>query len=181
MALFTGCSSTPKQPERFTLGGFSITAPKEEGWVVVQRTADRLVLGKPGDFSGETLTVQALVVKLPPLPSADSLLQHARAVQQQDMDPKRFRILRHEVGPYVVMGEPCALSQMEAADRTAATATGPTVNTTVETLTLTCAHPRDRTTGISVTYAHRHYPEDKDPQFIEKGSRILEGLGFSGI
>jgi hypothetical protein len=50
----------------------------------------------------------------------------------------------------------------------------------LETLTLTCAHPKDRNSGINVTYSYQYFPEDKDPRFIERGSAILEGLRLDG-
>jgi hypothetical protein len=50
----------------------------------------------------------------------------------------------------------------------------------LETLTLTCAHPKDRNTGVYVTYSHQYFPEDKDPRFVEQGSAILGGLRLDG-
>jgi len=182
--LFAACASKSDKPQRFELRGFSLAAPAavqgEKQWGVAKRTPDLLILGKPGDFESEVYTVQAAVVSLPALASPDALLQHVKAAQQRELDPKRFRILKHELGLHTVNGESCALSHVEAVDRAIPGTTGSTANMLVETLTLTCAHPKDRSSGINITYLHQYFPEDKDSQFVERGGAILEGLRIDG-
>ena len=182
--LIAACASKSDKPTRFELRGFSFTAPPaiedEKPWGVAKRTPDLLILGKPGEFQSEVFTVQATVVRLPALASPDALLQYVKSSQQRELDPKRFRILKHELSLQPVNGESCALSHIEAVDRAMRSTTGPTANTMLETLTLTCAHPKDRNTGINVTYSQQYFPEDKDPRFLERGSAILEGLRLDG-
>ena len=182
--VLAACASKPDKSQRFELRGFSIAAPApvegEKPWTVAKKTPDLLVLGKPGEFESEVFIVQAAVISLPPLASADALLQHVKAAQQREMDPKRFRILKHELSSQSMDGESCALSHVEAVDRAISGTTGPTANTMLETLTLTCPHPKDRNTGINVTYSHQYFPEDKDPRFLERGSGILGGLRLDG-
>lgn len=182
--LLGACASKPDKPLRFELRGFSIAAPTavegEKQWGVVSRTPDQLILGRPGDFESEIYSVQAAVIRLPALVSPDALLQHVKAAQQRELDPKRFRILKHEFSLQPVDRESCALSYVEAVDRAISGTSGPTANMMLETLTLTCAHPKDRNTGINVTYSHHYFPEDKDPRFIERGNAILGGLRLDG-
>ena len=182
--LLAACASKSDKPQRFELRGFSITTPAvvkdERPWSVAKRTPDLLVLGKPGEYESEVFIVQAAVIRLPALASPDALMQHVKATQQRELDPKRFRILQHELSVQPVDAESCALSHVEAADRAMASTTGPTANMMLETLTLTCAHPKDRNTGINLTYSHQYFPEDKDPRFIERGSAILGGLRIDG-
>jgi hypothetical protein len=182
--LLAACASTPDMPRRFELQGFSIATPavtkEQKPWVVAKRTPDLLILGRPGEFESEIFTVQAAVIKLPALATPDALLQHVKAAQQSELDPKRFRILKHELSLQPVDGESCALSHLEAVDRAVPSTSGPTANMMLETLTLTCAHPKDRNTGINVTYSHKYFPEDKDQQFVENGSVILQGLAIDG-
>ena len=182
--LLAACASKSDKPQRFELRGFSITTPAvvegEKPWSVAKRTPDLLILGKPGEYESEIFIVQAAVIRLPTLASPDALLQHAKAAQQRELDPKRFRILKHELSLQSVDAESCALSHVEAADRAVPGTTGPAANMMLETLTLTCAHPKDRNTGIKLTYSHQYFPEDKDPRFVERGSAILEGLRLDG-
>ncbi|MEK6211337.1 MAG: hypothetical protein AABM64_13385 [Pseudomonadota bacterium] len=182
--LLAACASKSDKPMRFEQRGFSFTTPAavegEKQWGVAKRTPDLLILGKPGEFESEVFIVQAAVIRLPALASPDALLQHVKAAQQRELDPKRFRILKHELSLHPVDGESCALSHIEAVDRAVPGTTGPTANMMLETLTLTCAHPKDRNTGINVTYSHQYFPEDKDPRFVERGSVILEGLRIDG-
>jgi hypothetical protein len=178
--MLAACASKSDRPLRFEQRGFSIAAPAavegEKQWSVAKRTPDLLILGKPGEFESEVFTVQAAVIRLPELASPDALLRHVKAAQQRELDPSRFRILKHELSLHPLDGESCALSHIEAVDRAIPVTTGPTANMMLETLTLTCAHPKDRNTGINVTYSHQSFPEDKDPRFVERGSVILESL-----
>ena len=182
--LLAACASKADKATRFELGGFSFTAPPalngEKPWALVKRAPDVLILGKPGVYESEIFTIQAIVIKLPAFASADALLQHIKAAQQRELDPGRFRILRHDLSLQSVESEPCALSHVEAVDRAIPATTGPTANMMLETLTLTCPHPRDRSTGINVTYLYQYFPEDKDPRFLERGGAILGGLRLDG-
>ncbi|MGH8767471.1 MAG: hypothetical protein ACREVT_04725, partial [Burkholderiales bacterium] len=139
--LLAACASISDKPQRFELRGFSFTAPvavkDEKQWGVAKRTPDLLILGKPGEYQSEVFTVQAAVIRLPALASTDALLLHVKAAQQRELDPKRFRILKHEISLQPVDGESCALSHVEAADRAIPSTTGPTANMMLETLTLT--------------------------------------------
>ena len=182
--LLAACALKSDKPQRFELRGFSVTTPAvvegERPWSVGKQTPELLVLGQPGDYESEIFIVQAAVIKLPALASPDALMQHVKATQQRELDPKRFRILKHELSLQQVDAESCALSHVEAADRATPGTTGQTANMMLETLTLTCAHPRDRNTGIKLTYSHQYFPEDRDPRFIERGSAILQGLRLDG-
>ena len=182
--LLAACASTSDKPQRFELRGFSVTTPAvvkgDRPWSVGKQTPDLLVLGQPGDYESEIFIVQAAVIRLPALASPDALMQHVKAAQQRELDPKRFRIVKHELSLQLVDAGSCALSHVEAADRATPGTTGQTANMMLETLTLTCAHPRDRNTGIKLTYSHQYFPEDRDPRFIERGSAILQGLRLDG-
>ena len=182
--VLAACALKSDKPQRFELRGFSVTTPAvvegERPWSVGKQTPDLLVLGQPGEYESEIFIVQAAVIRLPALASPDALMQHVKATQQGELDPKRFRILKHELSLQPVDAESCALSHVEAADRAMASTTGPTANMMLETLTLTCAHPKDRSTGINVTYSHQYFPEDKDPRFMERGNAILQGLRLDG-
>ena len=182
--LLAACASTSDKPQRFELRGFSVTTPAvvkgDRPWSVGKQTPDLLVLGQPGDYESEIFIVQAAVIRLPALASPDALMQHVKATQQRELDPKRFRILKQELSSQQVDAESCALSHVEAADRATPGTTGQTANMMLETLRLTCAHPKDRNTGINLTYSHQYFPEDRDPQFIERGSAILQGLRLDG-
>jgi hypothetical protein len=182
--LLAACALKSDKPQRFELRGFSVTTPAvvkgDRPWSVGKQTPDLLVLGQPGDYESEIFIVQAAVIRLPALASPDALMQHVKATQKRELDPKRFRIITHEVSLQQVDAESCALSHVEAADRATPGTTGQTANMMLETLRLTCAHPKDRNTGINLTYSHQYFPEDRDPQFIERGSAILQGLRLDG-
>ncbi len=174
-ALLGACASKPPEPLKFSVNGFSISVPPKDGWTLVQQTPERVALGKPGDFTGETLTVLMLAVNLP-AHSEDALLRHVRDAERQSLDPKRFRIIRQDVRPYATESLACVMSLLEVEDRGASGPTGPVMSLVAESMTLTCPDPARPSRGVSLSYAHQSYPEDKGRQFADKGMPILNSL-----
>jgi len=182
-ALLGACASQPKEPPRIMMQGFSISAPKEQEptWIVAKQGPDLTVIGKPGRFSGESFTMQATVVSLPPLDSTDALVRHVESSQRKQVDPKQYRLLKLEVVPQKIHDQGCAFSRAEMAERMTSEGTGSPVNTMVETLTLICPHPKDRTRAINMAYSHRHFPEDVDPQFSQDAALLMQTLAFEPL
>lgn len=179
--LFGACASQPKAPPRIMMQGFSLAAPNEKDWIVAKKSPDLAVIGKPGRYSGETFTMQATIVKLPAFGSADELVRHVESTQRKELDPKRFRVFKVAVSQQDIHGQACALSLVEAAERTATDGTGSPVNMMMETLTLICPHPKNPLHGINMAYSHRHFPEDVDPQFSEDGALLMQSLAFEPL
>lgn len=180
-ALLGACASQPKEPPRIMMEGFSIVPPSEKEWIIVKQSPDVTVIGKPGRFSGETFTMQASIIKLPPVASADELVRHVESTQRKELDPKRYRVFKLEVSQQKIHGQACALSRVEAAERTTTDGTGSPVNMMLETLTLICPHPKDPLRGINMAYSHRHFPEDVDPQFSQDAATRMQNLAFEPL
>lgn len=180
-ALLGACASQPKEPPRIMMRGFSIAPPNEKDWIIAKQGPEVTVIGKPGRFSGESFTMQATIIKLPPAESADELVRHVESTQRKELDPKRYRVFKLEVGQQKIHSQACALSRVEAAERTTTDGTGSPVNTMLETLTLICPHPKDPLHGINMAYSHRHFPEDVDPQFSQDAATLMQSLAFEPL
>ncbi|MEO8164620.1 MAG: hypothetical protein ABI619_04415 [Betaproteobacteria bacterium] len=182
-ALLGACASQPREIPRIQMQGFSIAAPggKDSPWIVARQSPELTVIGKPGRFSGESFTMQATIIKLPVFDSGDALVRHVESTQRKEIDPTRHRLFKLEVVPQQIHAQTCALSRMEAAERAAADVSGSPVNTMLETLTLVCPHPQDPSHGINLAYAHRHFPEDVDPQFAQDGALLMQTLAFEPL
>jgi hypothetical protein len=178
LLMVAACASQPKLPPHVTLGGFSIDIPAGDEWLTATKTANQAIYTKPG-YTGEIMALQATLIQPPEIKSSAELLRYADAVSRKDLDPARFRILRLEVKPQNILGESCALVRAEAVEK-ATTGNSP-VNSIVDSLTLTCLHPKDRRRGITVAYSHRHFPEDRDNQFDETGAALLQTLKFEPV
>jgi hypothetical protein len=179
--LLGACASQPKEPPRIMMQGFSFAPPKGKDWIVAKQGPDLTVIGKPGRFSGESFTMQATIIKLPTLESADELVRHVVSNERKEIDPKRYRLFKLEVVQQKIQAQACALSLVEVAERTSTDGTGSPVNMMLETLTLICPHPKDPSRGISMGYSHRHFPEDVDPQFSQDGALLMQTLAFEPL
>lgn len=176
--LLGACATKPPEPLKYSVNGFTISVPPKEDWKVAQQTPDRVMLGKPGDFTGDTLSVLMLAVKLPGL-TGDALVREIRNNERQALDPKRYRILGQSVKPYLSGSLQCVMSLLEVEDRAGSGPTGPVMSLIIESMTLTCPDPAKPTQGVSVSYIHQAYPEDKGRQFAEKAMPILNSLVLS--
>ena len=116
LLLAAGCASQPKLPPRVTLEGFSLARPDGEEWKAASRTPTQVTYGKAG-YTGETFALQAGVARLPAFKSGEELLRYVEAAQRKELEAARLRILRLEVKPQDVQGEPCALARVAAAER----------------------------------------------------------------
>src|SRR3954462_4108241 len=182
-AALGACASQPKEPPRIMMQGFSISAPKEKEktWIVAQQSPDLTVIGKQGRFTGESFTMRTTIIKLPAFPSSEAMLRYVESNLRKEIDPKRFRLSKLETTELKVQQQSCALSRMEMAERASSDGTASPVNTMLETLTLTCPHPQDPLRAINMAYAHRHYPEDVDPQFEQEGALLMQTLAFEPL
>jgi len=111
----------------------------------------------------------------------DALVRHVESTQRKELDPKRYRVSMLAVSPQRIKAQNCALSRVEAAERSTSEGIGSPVNLMLETLTLICPHPKDPSRGISMAYSHRHYPEDVDPEFTEDAAKFMETLAFEPL
>ncbi len=184
-ALLGACASKPVEPLKYSVNGFTISVPANDTkstppqvWTVVQQSPERVMLARPGDFTGDTLSILMQAVKLSGQ-SGDALVRDVRNNERQSLDPKRFRILKQDVKPYLAGSLACAMSLFEVEDRGASGPTGPVMSLIIESMSLTCPDPVRPTQGVSVSYIHQAYPEDRGRQFADKAMPILNSLTLS--
>jgi hypothetical protein len=179
LCLVCACASAPKIPATVDLKGFVISRPAQEGWQVVSQSAEQWVMAKSGDFTGDSMAFQASVIVLPVFNNSQELVRYVESNLRREFDRARLRVLQLKVRGVDIQGQACAIAYLETAERATADGTGSPVNTMLDSLTLTCPHPKSPTRGISSVYSHRHLPEDKDPGFEQIGTALLSLLKFS--
>ena len=168
-------------PERISQKSYSLVPLNEKGWLIAGRNPYQLALVKRGESTDETLAIQATLIKLPAFTTSEEFVSLVKVGQAKDTDPQRFKMIKHEVAAYPDKGPICAKSHMVAEDHAAVKRSGKTGYMVLEALTLTCAHPKDNSIGLNVTYSHRYYPEQKDSGFLEKASNVLNSVEFSNL
>ena len=163
-------------PERISQNGYSLMPLNEKGWMIRGRDTYEFVLVKQGENPDETFAIQANLSKLSVFNTTTDFVRLIKEGQAKDTNPQRFKLLKHEVAPFPMKGIDCVKSSMITEDNAAAKKSGDTGDMILEALTLSCAHPSEKSVGIHVTYSHRHYPGQEDAAFIEKGESILKSV-----
>jgi hypothetical protein len=120
-------------------------------------------------------------VKLPPYTNAQELVRIVKEGQEKDIDPQRYRMLRHDVTFHQEKGADCTKSYVLSEDTAAVKKSERPGSMMVELLTLTCSHPKDKVVGVNIVYSHRYFPEQKDPRFAEKATSVLSSVEFEDL
>lgn len=184
--VIASCASTQQKfvevkipPERIYQNGYSFVPLNEKGWKIVGRNQYQLALAKGGDNPDETFAIQAIAFRLSEFKSNEEFVRIIKEGQSKDTDPKRFKIVKHEVTSYPMNGTDCAKSHLITEDHAAVKRSEKSGDMILEVLTLTCALPSDKRIGISIVYSQRHYPEQGDAAFADKATSILNSVEFS--
>jgi hypothetical protein len=150
--------------------------PNEKGWFIAGRDQYRAALAKTGERPDESFAIQSTLVKLPTFTTTEDLVRFVKEGQAKDTNPQRFKVMVHDTVLQRQKGVDCAGSHFLVEDLAAVKRTTRTGGMLLEAMSLTCPHPANKTVGVTVTYSHRYYPEQKDPAFDEKAKRILDSV-----
>ncbi len=168
-------------PERISQNGYSLVPLNEKGWLIAGRNAYQLAIGKRGENPDETFAIQAIPFRLSAFKTNEEFVSMVREGQENDTERPRFKIVKHEVTAYPMSGTDCAKSHMVTEDRAAVKRTNRSGDMILEVLTLTCAHPKDKSYGISIIFSQRYYPGQRDPALIEKAASVLTSVEFNEL
>ena len=168
-------------PERISQKGYSLVPLNEKGWLIAARNPYQLTIGKYGESRDETLAIQATLIKLQPFTTSEEFVRLVKEGQAKDATPGRFKMIKHEVIAYTAKGPNCVKTHMVTEDHAAVKRSEKIGYMVLEGLILTCAHPKNQSIGVNVTYSQRYYPEQKDSGFLEKALSVLNSVEFSDL
>jgi hypothetical protein len=184
----TGCAPMqPKlqelqvPPDRIHQKGYSLVPPNEKGWLIAGRNETQVALVKAGTNADESIAIQAVTFQLPEFKSTEDFVRLVKEGQAHDTDPKRFLIKKHEVADDPKKEGNCARSHLVAEDNAAVKRSGKSGSMILAALTLTCAHPKNKSVGVNVSYSHRYYPGQEDAGFVEKATNVLDSVTFGEL
>lgn len=171
----------PFPAKRLSQKGFSFMPPNEPNWIIAGRNDSQLLLAKQRTLTDDSVSIVAVYVELPPAGSAADLVRHVRASDREVTEAQRYRVREHEVAEHGAGGVACVRSYMLVEDH-AGERTARTIGALlVESVTLICPHPADRTLGVSLSWSHRFHPEDRDRQLLQKGMAMFDSIEFSDL
>ena len=168
-------------PDRIVQKGYSLMPLNEKGWLIAGRNQYQVALAKLGTNQDETFAIQGMPFKLPEFQSKEEFISLIKEGQAKDTDPQRFRIKTHEVVSYPKKGSNCVKSYLVTEDNAAVKRSRTSGSMILEVLTLTCAHPKNTSVGVNVTYSHRYYPKQVSTEFIEKATNVIDSFEFSDL
>lgn len=168
-------------PTRIAQKGYSLVPLNEKGWLVKGRNPVQLALGKRAENPDESFVIQTTLVKIGPYKTKEDFVRLVKDSQAQDMDPQRHKILKHDVTAYTEKATECAKSHSISEDNAAVRASGNKGVMILEVLSLSCAHPKDKSVAVFVGFSQRYYAGHRDSAFMDKASTVLSSLEFSDL
>ena len=93
--IFTGCAVTQIKDysKRIEGAGYSVLPPKEEGWIIHNKSYGRLVLGKKGKNIDETYAALIILFRLPDLSNDEAFYDFVERSQKQNRPSERYKVL----------------------------------------------------------------------------------------
>jgi len=167
--------------QRLEQNGYSFMPPSEPEWFIADRTPERIALAKLGRVEGQTYLVEGSLLALDDLPEPARLAGFVKDMHEQDLPRPRFRVREHDVTDVRISGAQCALSHIVAEDRDPETGSNVVTAMLVETVGTVCIHPMDASVGVSLSYSHRSFPEDRDRGFEAFATPLLQTQQFDTL
>jgi hypothetical protein len=159
--------------------GFSLLPPNEKGWLVLTQEPLGLILAKRGNDSDESIALGAHAVFLPEFKSREEFIGIAKSLSR-DMDPNRFNEITQETKTIVVDGQSCESIKTFEKDNDAQRVTNRKNPMILEAYSLVCPHPQMKL-AIVVTYSHRCYLGQADPEMARKAEEIFKTIEFQNL
>jgi hypothetical protein len=188
MFLASGCAPKPAQmvevpvpPMRIALQGYSLLPPNEKEWFIIDRNEQQIELVRKGNGPDETRMIQAMLLSLPTFTTVEEMASWVKEGQVRDADDHRLTIKDHDLSAAMFKGARCIRSAMTAEERQAVKKTDIQGAIRLEVLAHTCIHPLDKNIGVSVIYAHGHYPGQEDRHLADKADELFQSVEFSGF
>jgi hypothetical protein len=184
----TGCTAAPHRPQELPLPpqriaqpGYSLMPLSEKGWLFGPRSQYHLTLGKYGNNPDETVAIEGRLFQLPAYSTTEDFVRLIKDGQAADTDPVRFKVIKHEVVPDNAKNTDCARSHVITEDTKPVKRTAAVGAMILRVMTLTCAHPNNKKMGVNITYSHRYYAGNEDPQFDQKATQVFNSFEFAGL
>lgn len=164
--------------ERLEQNGYSFMPPPEPEWFIADRTPDRIALARLGWVEGQTFLAEGSLLQLDDMRDPARLARYVKDMHERDLPRPRFRVQQHDVADVRIAGAQCALSHIVAEDRDPETGSNVVTAMLVETVGTVCIHPNDDRIGVSLSYSHRSFPEDRDRGFEAYATPLLQSQQF---
>lgn len=172
---------TPSQePQRVSPGKLfegsyiNITAPKTEGWYLIESSSAGMSFARGGNAPNESF---AAGITMFPMPTTNSPEEFEAFVVQgasQDAETARFstKELTHQYSE--ARGYPCVKIHNVSEDREAEVGAGKTAVLLLENEHLYCRHPVRTDTGFAISFSHRG--SKLYPTFFSEAQSFIEGV-----
>ncbi len=184
LVLLAGCASGGSKSDlskRLEQNGYSFMPPGQDGWFIANRSSNRVTLAKAGRMEGETYLLEGSHIDLGELGGATGLIDFASDLNKRALPAPRFRVREHDTSNITIDGAQCALTHVVAEDRDPETGSNVLTAMLIDSVSTVCIHPANPEQGVTLTFTHRSFPEDRDKTFEAYAQSVLQTQQFGPI
>lgn len=173
------CASVNKTSSSDNVRYFSFEPPQEPGWAVQKNTSDTLTFFREGYKEDESYVIS---IKAGQIPSFKTEAEFIEAVDKSRVNalanmPKRYKSIESKLDPGNE-SDFCFDSYASVEDHEAKRKSARKDMMISETASHTCRHPLNPKIVVNIYLSHRHYPSDKDADFMAKAENIYRSLKY---
>ena len=157
---------------------YSFLPPKESGWVIQERTHDRLSLRKEG-YEDETFVISIMIGQIPSFKNEKEFIDAVEERRSRALSnmPKRYKNVESKIDPGNA-ADFCYESYALVEDHDAKRKSLRKDLMIAETAYRTCRHPANPNMATEIYYSHRYYPGVKDLDFMAKAQSVFMSLKY---
>lgn len=169
------------QSYRYFSMSYSFVPPGTEGWELSGPREDtEMSMQQKHDDLDEFNTLSSSLYRITPNKSDQELIESARNLGRYgDEEGVRYNVVKLEAEIYPHRQARCARSLHIVEDKQALLSkSGKRGFMIRDVQALVCVHPANDGVAVVLIYSHRHHRGKRDPEFINKASKVFESLAF---
>ncbi len=163
-------------PVRVEHRGFSLVPLNENGWLILAKRPEGIVLGKQIS-PDENHIIRGFTQVIPPFKSQDEFIGYAKTALSME-DPARHKLLLNDAKTTKFKGQSCVRTHDVMEDHRALKRSDRSDFMILEAFSLVCEHPR-KGTAVIVAYSYRYYSGHEDKESTMKAQKIFDSVEFT--
>jgi hypothetical protein len=158
---------------------FSFEPPQGTDWRVLKNTFDALTLFREAAIEDESYVISIQAGNIPPFKTEAEFIEAVDKSRLKSLAnmPRRYKSLESKIDPGND-SDFCFDSYAAVEDHEAKRKSSRTDMMISETASRTCRHPSNPNIVVNIYLSYRHYPADKDPDFMAKAHNIFTALKY---
>lgn len=169
----------PLPPQPINHPVFTLLPPAESGWVLANLSQYNLSLAKRGSADDETYAIQVMLFQLPTFKDDNEFKEFVTIGLNKDTKKTRFKTIKSSSEVITINKLNCIKNIATTEDTQATKQSSISDNMILDVINHTCKHPTVNNAGANISYSHRYYLGNADPELELVSSKLITDFKFN--